>query len=185
MKIIKVIFLFSIALFNFACSSDDKTCEAPDPKSIQLKVTARGTVLGQPKTIVHPKTNETLEPTCYLMELVDTSTGKVIGTLEDCVVSSETPSDGTLTSRVITFINIEGRGTIQAENMVFQELIPPYQDLNFDTSFTPTENNVINTTFEFEGMEGTVSLEGKVSFINLGEGIVTFNCNFNINLESY
>lgn len=185
MKIIKHFFLASIALFIVSCNSDDNTVGSPEPMQIQLKVTARGTVLGQPKTIVHPKTGETLEPNCFLMELIDTDTGNVIGTLEDCVVNNETPSDGTITSRVITSINIDGRGTIQAENIVFQELLPPLQELNFKTSFTPTEDNVINTTFEFEGMEGTVSLVGEVSLKNLEQGIVTFNCDFTINLESY
>lgn len=184
MKIIKHIFLASIALFIISCNNDD-TGDSPEPKQIQLKVTARGTVLGQPKTIVHPKTGEVLEPVCFLMELVDSDSGNVIGTLEDCVVNNETPSDGTITSRVITFINIDGRGTIQAENIVFQELLPPLEELNFKTSFTPTEDNIINTSFEFEGMEGTVSLVGEVSLQNLEQGIVTFNCDFTINLESY
>lgn len=185
MKSIKNIFLTGLTLFIFACNGDDNTGEAPNTKQIQLKVNARGTVLGQAKTIVHSKTSETLEPICFLMELVDPDTGKIIGTLEDCVVTSETPSDGTITSRVITSINIDGRGTIQAENLVLQTIQPPIEELNFNTSFTPTEDNVINTTFEFEGMEGTVSLDGEVNLKNMGQGIVTFDCDFIINLESY
>lgn len=183
MKIIKNILLIAITLCIFSCNNDDYAEGTPNLKQVQLKVTARGTVLGQPKTIIHPKTGETLEPTCFLMELVDPITGKVIGTLEDCVVANETPSDGTITSRVITSINIDGRGTIQAENIVFQELLPPYEELNFKTSFTPTEDNVIKGTFEFVGMEGTVSLIGEVSLKNLEQGIVTFNCDFTINLQ--
>lgn len=175
--------LLIITLVIISCSNNDDYSVQPEPKQIQLIVIGRGTVLGQSKTIIHPKTGETLEPTCFLMELVDPNTGKVIGTLEDCVVTNETPSDGTITSRVITSINIDGRGTIQAENIVFQELLPPLQELNFKTSFTPTEDNVINGTFEFEGMEGTVSLNGEVSLKNLEQGIVTFNCEFTINLQ--
>lgn len=185
MKNIKHIFLTSISLFILSCNNDDSTGGSPEPKQIQLKVIGRGTVLGQPKTIAHPKTGENLEPDCFLMDLIDPETGNVIGTLQDCVVSSETPSDGTITSRVITSININGRGTIQAENMVFQELQPPVQELNFTTTFTPTENNVVNTTFEFEGLEGTVALEGKVNLSSLEQGIVTFDCTFTIDLKSY
>ncbi len=185
MKIIKKISLAALTVFTFGCNSDDYAEDVPNPKQLQLKVTARGIVLGQPKTIIHPKTGETLEPVCFLMEIVDFDTGKIIGTLEDCVVSSDTPSDGTITSRVITSINIDGRGTIQAENQVLQVLRPPVEGGNFDTSFTPVENNVINTTFDFENMEGTVALVGEVNLSNFGQGIVTFNCNFTINLESY
>lgn len=185
MKIIKYTFLTSLSLFILACNGDDYTGGTPEPEQIQLTVIGRGTVLSQSKTIVHPKTGETLEPDCFLMNLIDPDTGNIIGTLEDCVVENIIPSDGTITSRVITSINIDGRGTIQAENIVFQEILPPVQELNFSTLFIPTENNVINTTFEFEGMEGTVALEGEVNVKQMGDGIITFDCIFTINLESY
>ena len=184
MKIIKSVFLVVITTIFLACDGDDYRGNITNPKETQIKVIGRGTAIAQSKTIVHPKTGEILQPDCFLMDLIDPDTGEVIGTLQDCVVDSQIPSDGTITSRVITSINIDGRGTIQAENTVFQEIRPPVEELNFDTSFTPTENNIINTTFEFEGMEGTVSLEGEVNLANLGQGIVVFNCTFTINLES-
>lgn len=185
MKIIKSIILFTLTILFVSCNGDDYTGGTPEHEQVQLTVIGRGTVLSQSKTIVHPKTGETLEPDCFLMDLIDSDTGNIIGTLEDCVVESLIPSDGTITSKVITSINLDGRGTIQAENIVFQEIQPPMQELNFATSFIPTENNVINTTFEFEGMEGTVALEGEVNLKQMGEGIVTFDCIFTINLESY
>ncbi|MEO9510968.1 MAG: hypothetical protein ABJN84_12595 [Flavobacteriaceae bacterium] len=185
MKIIKTIILFTLTILFVSCNGDDYTGGAPEPEQIHLTVIGRGTVLSQSKTIVHPKTGETLQPDCFLMDLIDPDTGNIIGTLEDCVVESLIPSDGTITSRVVTSINIDGRGTIQAENIVFQEILAPLQELNFSTLFIPTENNVINTTFEFEGMEGTVALEGEVNLLQIGEGIVTFNCTFTINLTSY
>lgn len=185
MKIIKNFLLIVSALLVLACNNDDYTTNAPVDGEIQRVVNARGTVLGQPKTITHPKSGETLNPICFLMELVDPDTGKIIGTLEDCVVSSETPSDGTITSRVITSINIDGRGTIQSENLVLQTIQPPVEEFNFKTSFTPTEDNIIHTTFEFEGMKGTVSLDGEVNLKNLESGIATFDCDFTIHLMSY
>lgn len=185
MKIIKNFLLIVSALLALACNNDDYTGDTPADKQFQLVVKARGTVLGQPKTITHPISGEILEPMCFLMELVDPDTGKIIGTLEDCVVSSETPSDGTITSRVITSININGRGTIQSENPVLQTIEPPVEEFNFKTSFTPTKDNVIHTTFEFEGMKGTVSLDGKVNLKYLDEGIATFENDFTIDLISY
>ncbi len=182
MKIINNVFLATIVLFILSCSSDDDNGVLPTPEPIQLKVIGRGTILGQPKTIVHPKTGETLEPDCFLMDLVDPVTGDIIGTLQDCVVDNLAKGDGTILSRVITTISIDGRGTIQAENQVLQTLLAPVQDLNFTTAFTPTENNVINTTFEFDNMNGTVALDGEVSLANFDQGIVTFNCTFTIDL---
>ncbi len=183
MNSIKHIFLTAIAMFGLACTSDDDTGIVPSPERVQLKVIGRGTAIGQPRTIGHPKTGETLESVCFLMDLVDPDTGNVIGTLQDCVVDNVTHSDGTILSRVITSININGRGTIQAENQVLQTLRPPAEAFTFTTSFTPIGNNVINTTFEFEGMEGTVALDGEVNLTNFDQGIVTFDCNFTIALE--
>ena len=185
MKIVNKFLLIVSVLLALACNNDDYAADSPADKQIQLVVNARGTVLGQSKTITQPESGEILEPVCFLMELVDPDTGKVIGTLEDCVVSSETPSDGTITSRVITSINIDGRGTIQSENLVLQTIQPPVEEFNFKTSFTPTEDNVIHTTFEFEGMKGTVSLDGEVNLRHLEEGIATFNCYFTIDLISF
>lgn len=185
MKIIRSLILIILTIPLVGCQNDDVSVETPEPKQIKLTVIGRGTVLSQSKTIIHPKTGETLQPDCFLMDLIDPDTGNIIGTLEDCVVENIIPSDGTITSRVITSINIDGSGTIQAENIVFQEILPPVNELNFSTLFIPTENNVIHTTFEFEGMEGTVALEGEVNIQKIGQGIITFNCIFTINLESY
>ena len=185
MNSIKHIFLTAIAMFGLACTGNDDTGIVPSPERVQLKVIGRGTAIGQPRTIGHPKTGETLESVCFLMDLVDPDTGNVIGTLQDCVVDNVTHGDGTILSRVITSININGRGTIQAENQVLQTLQLPVEAFNFTTSFTPIGNNVINTTFEFENMEGTVALDGEVNLANFDQGIVTFNCNFTIALELY
>ncbi len=185
MKSIKQIFIISILLFALACSSDDYDDNPKEPELTEIRVIGRGVAIAQPKTIVHPKTGETLEPNCFLMELIDPDSGDLIGTLQDCVVDNVTDSVGTILSRVITSINIDGRGTIQAENQVIQTLQPPDEALKFKTLFTPTENNIINATFEFEGRKGTVALDGEVSLADFDQGIVSFNCNFTINLEPY
>ncbi|PWL38865.1 hypothetical protein DKG77_11545 [Flagellimonas aquimarina] len=184
MKSIKQVFTISILLFALACSNDDYGDNPKEPELNEIRVIGRGVAIAQPKTIVHPKTGETLEPNCFLMELIDADSGNVIGTLQDCVVDNVTDSVGTILSRVITSISIDGRGTIQAENQVIQTLQPPDEALNFKTLFTPTKNNIIKATFEFEGREGTVALDGEVSLANFDQGIVSFNCNFTINFES-
>ncbi len=179
----KIYYLLIIPFFLIISCTDDHDQYEPEPENVHLKVIGKGTVQGLPRTIIHHNTQESLVATCFLMDLIDPETQDTIGTLEDCVLSMVTPSDGTITSEVITSIQIDGRGTIQSENIVFQELIPPVNELNFITSFTPTENNVFNATLEFEGMEGTVSLEGEINLSQLGEGIVTFNCLFEIQLN--
>lgn len=187
MKFIKNIFLIVITIFSCACNSDDYTGDVPNPKKIQLKVIGRGAAIAQTKTFTHPKTGEALEADSFLMDLIDPDTGNIIGTLQHCVVDRLVPSDGTITSRVITSINIHGRGTIQAESILFQEMQPPEApewEVIFGTSFTPTENNVIDTTLEFEGMEGTVSLDGEENFSDLVQGFISFDYTFTIELEN-
>ncbi|AUP77789.1 hypothetical protein [Flavivirga eckloniae] len=184
-RIINMIFLIIIPPLFIGCNNDDDTVHVPENKQVTLKITGKGTVLGQTKTFPHPKTGETIEALCFLMDLIDSETGNIIGTLQDCVVESIYYGDGTYTSKVITSINIDGRGSIQSESEVLHTMQPPVPDFKtivFTTTCTPTKNNIVDTTFEFENMEGTVSLDGEVK-IGLGKDIVAYNNNFTINMK--
>ena len=185
MKIIKNIFFALITVLFVACSDDDFVGNHPNDKQIELQVAIKGTAIGQVKSIVHPLTGETLEPTCFLLELLDPVTKKVIGTLQDCIVDNVVPGDGAITSRLMTSMNLEGRGSILAESIVQRIIQPPVEEFYFSTHFTPKENNVIETTGEFDGMLGKISLKGEVNMANMDQRIMTFNNNYTVNLESY
>lgn len=183
MKIIKNTFLTFLALFILSCSKDDFSIELPqNPEQIQLEVIGSGTALGVTKTFTHPKTGEELKAECFLVDLLDSDTGEIIGAFQECIVENLIPSDGTITSQVISTINIHERGSIQYEGSIFHELQPPMQELNFNSSFVPVEDNVIHSTFKFLKMLGTVSVNGDVNYYKLGPGIIIFNYTLSVKL---
>lgn len=180
MKTIKITLLALMAVVSFSCNNDDDAYnDGSNPETTQLRVIGRGTSVAQLKTIVHPQTGETSEAFCFLMDLVDAETGEVIGTLEDCDSGTTEFPDGSLVSQITTVFNFNGRGSITSQGEVLQL---PVSDGIFTTSFIPTENNIIDGTFEFEGAQGKTTLSGEVDLSQFDSNIIIFNCVFDIEL---
>lgn len=178
MKHLKIMSLAIVALLTLSCNNDDDySNKNPQPVQQQLSVIAKGTAVAQEKTIVNPQTGEQAQAFCFLMDLIDAQTGEIIGTLEDCDTGTTEFEDGSLVSEITTTFNITGRGSIVSESLVLQL---PIGDGLFSTSFTPAENNIIDGTFDFEGIEGKTTLNGEVDLTLFDSNIITFNCQFDI-----
>lgn len=188
MKTIKITMLLTlVAVFAVACSdkSDSVQPEPPEkPIQIQMTVLAKGTASSKMKNIVHPETGVPVEATNYQLNLVDSANGDFIGTLHYSVLEHVFPSDGTFTSSVILTLDLNSKGLVVAEIEVFQEVVPPIQELNFIVKATPTDNNVIDATLDFENMDGTVSIIGKLGLSDFGEGTLHFDHLFTIDLNA-
>ena len=182
MKIIKNIFLVSIAVLFVACDGDDYSGDVPEQKQTQFRVIAQGASVVQVKSMTNPATGEEVEGFCFLMDMVDADTGEVIGTVNDCDVKTTEFPDGTIVSTVVTTFNFDGKGSITSVSEVLQT---PIGDGKFTTDATPTENNIFATTFDFEGGKGKVTLVGEIDLSKFDQNIVGFDCNFTIDLESY
>jgi len=184
MKIIKSIFLASIAVLFVACHSDDYVNDGPTYEKIQLRLLGQGVSEGVPTTVKDPEDGTDLEVACFTMEMFDANTGELVGTLVDCELQTTELDNGNILSRVLTTFNLDGRGSITAESQVLQE--PLNAEGLFSTKFDPEENNVVVTTGEFEGREGKASLDGEVDLSGFfDQGVVGFNCVFTIELDSY
>ena len=181
MKIIKNTFLVLMTVLFFACDSDDYSGDAPDPVQTQLKVIGRGASVAQLKTIMNPDNGQPVEAFCFLMDLVDSKTGEIIGTLEDCDMGTTENPDGTLISKIVTKFNFTGKGSITSRGDVLQR---PIGEGKFSTEFTPTEINIVAVTDDFLGLEGKTTLVGEVDLTRFDQDIIIFNCNFTIDLES-
>ncbi|WP_299227344.1 hypothetical protein [uncultured Psychroserpens sp.] len=179
MKTIKFIILTSIVLLSCSCSSDDDDFTEPSLQTVQLNIIGRGISVAQEKNIIHPQTGEERAAFCFLMNLIDSETGEVIGTLEDCDTGTTELEDGSLISQITTVFNFTGRGTITSESIVLQE---PTGNGFFTTSFIPTENNIIDGTFEFEGVRGKSTLNGEIDLNQFDDNIIIFNCEFKLEL---
>jgi len=180
MKHFKIIYLSIIALLALSCSDDDSySNNNPQPVPQEFSVVAQGTAVAQVKTITDPQTGEPAEAFCFLMDLFDAQTGELIGTLEDCDTGTIELEDGSLVSEITTTFNINGKGSFVSQGNVLQV---PVGDGIFTTSFTPTENNIVNGTFDFEGVEGKTTLNGEVDLTLFDSNIITFNCLFDVEL---
>ena len=181
MKIIKNIFLVLIAVLSGACTDDDSTGDVPEQIQTQLRVIAQGPAVVRVAAMTNPATGEQVEGFCFLMDMVDADTGKIIGTVNDCDIKTTEFPDGTVVSTVVTTFNFDGKGSITSVSEVLQT---PIGDGKFTTDSTPVENNIFDTTFDFEGREGKVTLGGEIDLTQFDQNIVTFNCNFTIDLDS-
>ncbi len=182
MKIIKNTFLALIALSFVACSDDDYTGHVPQQKQTQFRVIAQGQSVAKAKAMTNPATGEPAEGFCFLINMVDADTGEVIGTVNDCDIKTTEFPDGTLVSTVVTTFNFNGMGSITSVSEVLQT---PIGDGKFTTESKPLENNIFDTTFDFEGSEGKATLIGEIDLSKFDQNIVGFNCNFTIDLVSY
>jgi len=183
MKILKTlqycsfITVFAVSCTNNIDNGSDATIE------FKKEVVASGSSVAKAKITVHPKTDENLGVECFLMDLIDPETDKIIGLLQDCVSNDVFNYGGIIISRVITTINLYGRGSITSENMVLKE--PTSNPAIFSTSFKSTKNNIIDGTFEFENITGTVALNGEIDLEFSESGIVIFNSAFSIDAIIY
>ncbi len=182
MKIIKNIFLIVVTVFFVACNDDDYTGNVPEQKQTQLKVIAKGPAVARVVSMTNPATGEAAEGFCFLIDMVDAETGEVIGTVNDCDIKTTEFPDGTLVSTVVTTFNFDGKGSITSVSEVLQT---PSGDGKFTTESKPLENNIFDTTFDFEGSEGKATLVGEIDLSKFDQNIVGFNCNFTIDLVSY
>jgi len=182
MKIIKNIFLAVTTILTVACNGDDYTGDVPVREPVQLRVIAQGSAVAQVKAMTNPATGEQVEGFCFLMDMVNADTGEIIGTVNDCDIKTTEFPDGTLVSTVVTTFNFNGKGSITSVSEVLQT---PVGNGKFTTDATPSENNIFDTTFDFEGSEGKVTLKGEIDLAQFDQNIVGFNCNFTIDLESY
>jgi len=188
MKIIKKsVQLVIISLIMVACSSDDsyenseenqETVEISLPVELtEIVLRGEGVVQGQIFQVTDPITGIEIESTCFTMDLVNPSTSKVIGTLQDCNLETVVFEDGSMISHVITTFSIDGQGTITSIAEVIQK---PIEHGIYRTFFNPLEDNIIQGTGNFQGIKGTVSLRGEVDLSQFEQGIVRFNCTFTI-----
>lgn len=121
---------------------------------------------------------------CFDMDLVDASTGRVIGRGSDCL-SNIVPSDnGGMSLTATSFFHFP-HGTLVSQGLVTVQ--PKLHGLEEFTHVTgaapgPSENNVIYGDGRFEDASGSVRLSGLVNLSRLGSGYIDFDCVFIIDI---
>ncbi len=177
MKTLKIITLILMTILTVACNNDDNDNNQPDTSDTQLKIIAKGTAEGQNKIIANPETGAATLASCFLIELFDADTDALIGNLENCDAGTTELEDGSFVSVIRTTFNIGGKGSIIAKFSILQV---PIENGFFAASFTPTENNIMSGTVDFEGKEGKITLNGVIDRSQLDNNILNIDYEFDI-----
>lgn len=118
---------------------------------------------------------------CFDLDLVDAKTGNVIGTASDCL-SSINPSvtDNGLMLTGTTFFFFPGGTLISQGLTTVQPVLHGSEDFTHITGAVPSpgDNGVIYGDGKFQNANGPVRLSGAVNLSELGDGLITFECIF-------
>jgi hypothetical protein len=124
-----------------------------------------------------------LGATCFDLDLVDAKTGKVIGQASDCLSSINMVGDGLMLTGT-TFFFFPG-GTLVAEGLTtVQPVLHGSADFTHITGAipSPSGNGVVYGDGKFKNANGPVRLSGAVNLSALGDGLITFDCVFIIDI---
>lgn len=126
-----------------------------------------------------------VEATCFENDLIDPTSGNVVGTGLDCLRDIEVDPDGgiTLTSNIFFTFNgstIASEGTTTVQPLLVQSAL----DAGFTngTGSIALGNTITFGTGEFEGATGNARLSGLVNLANFPE-TAFFDCLFEIDLD--
>lgn len=120
---------------------------------------------------------------CFDLDLVDIKTGNVIGSASDCLSSINEVGDG-LALTGTTFFFFPGGTLITQGLTTVQPTTHGSPDFTHITGAIPTAdgNDVIYGDGKFRNAEGPVRLSGAVNLSEIGDGIITFDCVFIVDL---
>lgn len=144
----------------------------------------QGVDQGTPRRIDTPE--GAVEALCFQADIVDISTGQVIGTGFDCLANVVPNSSGGVSLTDYTIFQFP-EGTIAAKaNVSVEATTLNYPGVTHVTGSFPTEgeNNILWGSGAYKGATGSVRLSGGVDMSKLGtEGEIQFDCIFVVELD--
>ena len=126
--------------------------------------------------------------TCFDLDLVDAKTGKIIGQASDCLsdinIVDETIDPPSIMLTGTTFFFFPGGTLVSRGLTTVQPVLHGSADFTHITGAIPSpfENSVIYGDGKFKNAEGPVRLSGAVNLSALGDGLITFDCVFIIDI---
>ena len=186
-------------LFSLAMATATTTHAASELMTINYKGTGTAVPKVVPDTLgVGPNANGLLDANCFEAEIFDLKSGELLGTAEDCLseiaIGPDTASGSGVQLVGTTVFNLDdGRLVVQGLTSV-QAVNWPTE--NSDVVFTHITgaNSPNNAVLRGEGEFGStgiyanasarVRLSGQVDLSQLGEGQITFDCIFVVDVDT-
>ena len=167
---------------------------APAYSADALVVNLRGTAIAQQLTVPDIDGDDNEDPAlCFDVDLVDPRRGSVVGSATDCLSNVEflggpdTPIEEQEVKLInTTFFHFAEGTLVQRGRVTLQPVLFPTGGATHLVGSAPElgEKNILSGDGEFSGVTGTSRLSGLVNMSRLGDGLLTLDCLFVLDLDS-
>ena len=184
-KTIGIIWLVALmgGLIAVACSTASGASFQETATGKQIAVVLAGTATGETRDI----NGSPME--CFDVNLLDPANGNVIGKGTDCLDFNSIEmigDDGGMLVSNTTFFKFDDGTIVSLSRTVIQPVsdpLPASGPTHITGEISSGENILPEMgTGKYQGVKGNTRLSGAVDMSKMGEGVVTFDCIFVINL---
>jgi len=172
-----------VGLVAVACSSASGAGFQETDTGKHIAVVLSGTATGETRDINGTPMD------CFDVNLLDPATGKVIGKGTDCLDLSSIEmigDDGGMLISNTTFFKFDDGTIVSLSRTAVQPVSDPLpaSGPTHITGEISSGDNILPEmgTGKYQGVKGNTRLSGSVDMSKMGEGVVTFDCIFVINL---
>ena len=135
-----------------------------------------------------PRNFDGVDYLCFDVDLINPAIGQIIGPATDCLEpGSIVPigDDGGFGINNLTFFGLPGGTVASLSRTSIQPVEDPSQGPTHITGEVALDNNVLShlSTGRFENATGNTRLSGQVDMSLFGDGIITFDCIFVIDID--
>jgi hypothetical protein len=167
----------TVALFTWTGANAE---ESEGPKN--FVVALRGTAAAVPRNF------DGVDYLCFDVDLVNPATERIIGPATDCLeLGSIVPigDDGGFGINNLTFFGLPGGTVVSLSRTTIQPVEDPSQGPTHITGEVAPGDNIIThlSTGRFENATGNTRLSGQVDMSLFGDGIITFDCLFIVDIN--
>lgn len=121
---------------------------------------------------------------CFDIQMVDPTSGRVLGTATDCIMDIQEVGDG-LSMSSVTMFHFASGSVISIGEVTVQPTTIGSPNITHITGSIPTgdTNSIVAGTGAFRHASGPVRVSGAVDLSRFGDGIITFDCLFVLNFD--
>jgi hypothetical protein len=135
-----------------------------------------------------PRTFDDADYLCFDVDLVNPATGRIIGPATDCLeLASIVPigDDGGFGINNLTFFGLPGGTVVSLSRTTIQPVEDPSHGPTHITGEVASDDNILThlSTGRFENATGKTRLSGQVDMSLFGDGIITFDCLFVVDIN--
>jgi hypothetical protein len=130
-----------------------------------------------------------MEADCFDVDLFDLKNQHLIGTATDCLSVQEIIGEAEFIRLIGTTTFNLPQGTLTTQGLTTVAKVmqvtntPAIGEVTHFTAAAGTDNAILGGTHRFRNATGTARLSGMVNLSELGNGVITFDCIFVIDLD--